>query len=393
MSSFEFEIPSQQERAPQTPISLDDVRYPRYGRFLEELNPGAVFSHPRGLTVHGALAQEFATTFMQANPLFLNEPYAQAHGFESTPLPPLMVLNLALSLGVQNDSEQAIAHLGYYSVEFPRPAYPGDTLRSETSILGRRARGAGQPGVVRMYTRASNQREQVVVQYERAVLIPPGDMAELDPESRSIGMEVEAPSVLRLQLPAMQPGPLSSLTGRNTYFDDFKPGAVIAHPNGRTVTDEHLPWAYRLGNTHPLHYDRVYSAGRSGPLSGEPVVFGGLVFAWLEGLASRDTSENALWDLGYTEGYHRQPVLSGDTLYPLTRVLHKEDGPSDVGAGIVTFQLIGLKNISGRDALERYGTGLFQKESDKAKEERIPEKAFEVERRLLLKKRSAWPDA
>ena len=55
----------------------------------------------------------------------------------------------------------------------------------------------------------------------------------------------------------------------------------------------------------------MYSAARSGAMSGEPIVYGGLVFAWLAGLASRDTSENALWDLGYTEGYHTQPTVGG----------------------------------------------------------------------------------
>lgn len=49
----------------------------------------------------------------------------------------------------------------------------------------------------------------------------------------------------------------------------------------RTITDEHVPWTYRMGNTHPLHYDRLYSSGLSGPMSGEPIVYGGLVFGWL----------------------------------------------------------------------------------------------------------------
>jgi 2-methylfumaryl-CoA hydratase len=156
------------------------------------------------------------------------------------------------------------------------------------------------------------------------------------------------------------------------------------------VTDEHIAWTYRLGNTHPLHYDRVYCEARTGPLSGEPVVYGGLVFAWLEGLASRDTSENALWDLGYTEGYHTQPVVAGDTLYAVSRVLRKEEGPPALEAGLVTLQLIGVKNLSGEEALQRYGAALFQKELSKPRSARLPEKVFEVERRLLVKRAAGW---
>ena len=162
-------------------------------------------------------------------------------------------------------------------------------------------------------------------------------------------------------------------------------GDIIVHPNGRTVTDEHMAWSYRLGNTHPLHYDRVYSNARSGAMSGEPIVYGGLVFAWLEGLASRDTSENAIWDLGYTEGYHTQPVVSGDTLYAISRVLGKEVVSAEVGAGIVTLQLIGVKNMSGKTALDNYGAALFHKETNKARDQRIADKVFEIERQFLVK--------
>ena len=45
------------------------------------------------------------------------------------PASPQMVFNVVLSLGVHNDSEKAIANLGYYNVQFLRPVYPGDTLR------------------------------------------------------------------------------------------------------------------------------------------------------------------------------------------------------------------------------------------------------------------------
>ena len=163
------------------------------------------------------------------------------------------------------------------------------------------------------------------------------------------------------------------------------------HTNGRTITDEHMFWTYLVGNTHPLHFDRVYSTGLSGKMSGEPIVYGGLVFAWLEGLASRDVSENALWELGFTEGYHTQPSVSGDTVAALSRVVATETVPNNDAVGIVTFQFIGVKNISAADALKNYGADLFVKENDKQQlnKEKISNKIFEIERRLLIKRRPA----
>ena len=130
-------------------------------------------------------------------------------------------------------------------------------------------------------------------------------------------------------------------------------------------------------------------------MSGEPIIYGGLVFAWLAGLASRDISENALWDLGYTEGYHTQPAYAGETVYAISRVLDvspfEKGGSEGFHAGVVTLQLIGIKNIRPKEALEKFGADLFIKENDKKDlgKEKIPEKIFEIERRLLVKKKPA----
>jgi 2-methylfumaryl-CoA hydratase len=115
------------------------------------------------------------------------------------------------------------------------------------------------------------------------------------------------------------------------------------------------------------------------------------VFAWLDGLASRDVSEHAVWELGFTEGYHTQPAFAGDTIGALTRILAVEDVPGDEDYGIVTMQLIGVKNISAAAALEQHGAELFVKEDAKRSQgmDKITDKIFEIERRLLIKRRPA----
>src|SRR5262245_50959371 len=145
----EYEPGKQPELAASAPLHLPDgVRAPSYGRFLEDFTDGAVFVHPRGMTLSRGLCQDFATTFLECNPLYLDAEYARACGYETAPASPLCVLATVLSLGVQNDSEKSIAHLGYYDVHFIRPVYPGDTLRARTKVLGKQERGASDPGIV-----------------------------------------------------------------------------------------------------------------------------------------------------------------------------------------------------------------------------------------------------
>ena len=368
------------ELSPSVAIDLERVRRPSYGRTLEDFRPGQVFEHPRGFTFRASDSRAFATTFMQANPLYLNSEYARSLGYRDCPASAQMVFNVVLSLGVENDSEKAMANLGYYQAQFLRPVYAGDTLRAATEVVERRDRG-DKPGIVHVRTLGLNQSDEVVLQYERKIMVRRrGPDAEAGTEPQSAFPWIDDPDA---DLPLFETLPEADWqTGGSPRFEDFEVGQIFVHANGRTVTDEHIPWTYRVANTHPLHYDRLYSSAQEGPLSGEPVVYGGLVFAWLDGLASRDLASNAVWELGFTEGYHTQPTFSGDTLTAISRVLACEPVAKQLGA--VTFQLIGLKNLRSTDALERFGEALFEKENGKARAERIPEKVFEIERRLLL---------
>lgn len=379
----------QEELSADVPVDLGRVRHPQYGRYLDELEPGQVFEHPRGFTFTSSNMLDFARTFMQANPLYLNAQYARAHGFTDLVASPQMVFNVTLSLGVQNDSEKAIANLGYYQVQFLRPVYPGDTVRSFTKVLERKDRGPDKPGITLIRTVGVNQDNAVVLQYERKIMV--GWRGDRPPTTPAPQVTVEFPGedTPLLQLPLTANVRASGLTGPNTYFEDFTPGDIIVHANGRTITEEHMALTYLVGNSHPLHFDRLFSSSLSGKMSGEPIVYGGLVFAWLDGLASRDVSEHAMWELGFTEGYHTQPAFAGDTVGALSRILSCEELSGVEGYGVVSMQLIGVKNISAAAALDKHGADLFIKEDTKRAlgKDKITDKIFEIERRLLVARR------
>ena len=387
--ALSLQLTSQPEIAAEVPVDLARTRRPQYGRYLDELEPGQVFEHPRGFTFERGNMLAFARTFMQTNPLYLNLQYAVGHGFRDLLASPQMVFNVTLSLGVQNDSEKAIANLGYYQVQFLRPVYPGDTLRAFTRVLERKDRGPDKPGIARIRTVGINQDDKVVLQYERKIMVGwRGDRLPTTP-APAVTVAFPGEDAPTLELPLTDGTFAAGLTGPNTYAEDFSPGDIIVHANGRTITEEHMALTYLVGNSHPLHFDRVFSSGLSGKMSGDPIVYGGLVFAWLDGLASRDVSEHAVWELGFTEGYHTQPAIAGDTVGALSRILAVEDVPGAAGYAAVTMQLIGVKNIAAAAALEQYGADLFIKEDSKRElgKDKIPAKIFEIERRLLIRRR------
>lgn len=369
---------------------------PRYGRRLDDFHIGDVYHHPWEVTIDDGMLAMFAASFLDPNPLYSSRRFARELGFRDRVVHPLVMLNLALSFTVHDVSEQAIAHLAYIDLKFPDPTYSGDTLSVYSEILGVRvSESKPDRGVVHLRTTGVNQDGVIVVTFERKALIPTGKLqgrAHPEPVQRTSptseagsdsssseavgGHRVESmlalPSELagQIRMPAWRGRPRG-------LFDHFEIGDVILHSIGHTVGEsEHMQLTLLTRNSHPLHFDEIYCRERS--FTKTRVVEGGLVFAWTASLASRDTTANALWEMGYDKGSHPNPVLAGDTLYAASRVLEKRE--HNAQAGFVRFKLVGVKNEAPGSLLQR-GVDLFDGKFD--------QKVFEIEREVLLPNKAA----
>lgn len=143
------------------------------------------------------------------------------------------------------------------------------------------------------------------------------------------------------------------LTRDDNYFEDFRVGDVIVHPRGRTIGEtEHMMLTNLVLNTAQLHFNQAMcDESPQTTFGGKRVVYGGIVFAFVLGLSSEETSENALEELSFDEGRHKSPVFAGDTLFAESTVLDTRPHPKHPEAGIVQFLLVG-KNQRGEVVLE-----------------------------------------
>jgi len=142
------------------------------GRYYEDFKVGDVYHHHWGRTIEAAESQLFATATMNAVPLYFNRLHAQALGHASPPVHPLLVMNVVFGMTVEDLSEQALAHLGYWNMTFPRFVYPGDTLISSSEVLDKRESGSKPDrGIVHVRTTGVNQRGEPVCVYERKILV------------------------------------------------------------------------------------------------------------------------------------------------------------------------------------------------------------------------------
>jgi len=154
-----------------------------------------------------------------------------------------------------------------------------------------------------------------------------------------------------------------SITSDGSYFEDFTVGETLIHQRGRTITemDNHM-FTSLVMNTAELHFnqDKVDRDPKTN-FDGRRVVYGGIVLAFTVGLASEDTSENAIAELEMDNGKHTNPVFHGDTIYAESTVLEKRDS-ARADAGVVKFKLIG-KKPDGTVALEIERTVLIKRKS------------------------------
>lgn len=154
---------------------------------------------------------------------------------------------------------------------------------------------------------------------------------------------------------------VAALTGKGNYFEDFAPGDVMRHARGKTVSElENVLITNLVMNTAQGHFNEHAMADT---MFGKRITFGGVTASLVIGLASEDTSENALAELSLDKIRFTTPVFHDDTIYAYTEVLGTEPAERE-DAGIVRFRHWGVN------------------QDDKT--------VFEGERSVLVKRRSHW---
>ncbi|TLP76858.1 MaoC family dehydratase [Nesterenkonia sphaerica] len=143
------------------------------GLYFDELEVGTVFKHAPGRTVTEADNVFFTTLTMNTQSLHLDAHWSAEQPFGRPLVNSMFTLATLVGSSVAQLTQGTIvANLGFESVNFPHPLYPGDTLYSESEILRKRA-SASRPGqgIVTVRHTGRNQDGTVVAECTRHVLM------------------------------------------------------------------------------------------------------------------------------------------------------------------------------------------------------------------------------
>jgi itaconyl-CoA hydratase len=141
-------------------------------RTYEELEVGAVYRSRHGRTVLEADNVWFTLLTMNTNPIHFDAEYAATTEWKRPLVDSTFTLALVTGLTVEDVSEHGV-NLGWDEVRLLKPVFAGDTIRAETEVLSKReSQSRPGSGIVRVRTRGLNQRDEVVISFERAIMLP-----------------------------------------------------------------------------------------------------------------------------------------------------------------------------------------------------------------------------
>ncbi|MFB9261682.1 MaoC family dehydratase [Bradyrhizobium erythrophlei] len=334
----------------------------RHGSFFEDFRLNQVIRHATPRTVTEAEASLYIALTGSRHVPHSALTIARSLGYRNRPLDDFLVFNIAFGKTVAEISLNAVANLGYAELRFIEPVFSGDTLRSESVVIGLKENSSRKTGIVYVRSTCYNQDERPILSWVRWVMV-------LKRRPQSIVKECYEPEFVSA-IPSDElcsPGRFSSkvtldewcdATGSRILWNDFAPGERIDHPLGMTIEEaDHLCATRLYQNNARVHFDAVEMQRSK---IGKRLVYGGHVISICRAL-TYDGLENVLGVLAINGGQHVSPTVAGDTLYAYSEVIDKWNMPGRSDVGALRLRLVGLKNFipvdvpSAQSATERGG--------------------------------------
>lgn len=318
------------------------------GNYFEDLTTGLEITHATPRTITEGDQAVYLAISASRYPLFCDAEFARSLGFQRELVNDLLVFHIVFGNTVPDISLNAIANLGYADLRYGVPVYPGDTITSNTTVIGQRESSNGETGVTWVRTVGLNQRGEEVMSFIRWVL-----MNKRDPD-RTIGVDdkpITPEFVDKDQLIIPDQLDLSDfdpvITGGRWWWEDYEPGERIDHIEGVAVEEAEHQMAARLyQNTARAHFN---AHALKNSRFGMRVIYGGHVISVARAL-SYNGLENVVRILAFNGGTHSNPSFGGDTLFAWTEVLDciDLDRPD---AGALRLRLVATKNADPSEEL------------------------------------------
>ena len=310
------------------------------GRFFEDYAVGDVISHAVPRTISGGERAMYHALYPARGALYSSDEFARASGLPASPVDDLITFHTVFGKTVPDVSLNAVANLGYADGRWLLPVYPGDTLTSESEVIGVKQNSNGKSGVVWVRTTGRNQHGAAVLRYVRWVMVRKrGEGGAPETVVPELAKTV-APSDLVVPTGLNFEAYNFNLAGEPHRLGDYQVGEIIDHVDGVTVEEAEHMLATRLWqNTAKVHFDATNRA------DGQRLIYGGHLISLARALSFNGLA-NAQMIVALNGGAHVNPCFAGNTVRAWSEVLDvaETDAP---GVGAIRLRLVATKGACG----------------------------------------------
>ena len=307
------------------------------GRFFEDYRLGETIRHAVPRTLSGGERALYHALYPARHALASSDEFARASGLPASPFDDLVTFHTVFGKTVPDISLNAVANLGYAEGRFLAPVYPGDTLTSESEVIGLKQNSNGKSGVVYVRTTGRNQHGEAVLEYFRWVMVRKGNLDAPAPDEMLPKLaKVVAPADLVLPAGLDFTGYDFTLAGEPHRWGDYEIGEQIDHVDGVTIEEAEHMLATRLWqNTAKVHFDATFRD------DGKRLIYGGHVISMARALSFNGLA-NAQMIVGLNGGAHANPCFAGDTVKAWSEVLDKAETAAP-GVGAIRLRLVATR--------------------------------------------------
>jgi len=144
----------------------------KMGNYYDDFIIGDVLEHSQSKTIFESDNNLFSLLTLNGHPIHTNIDYAEKSQHKQILVVGTLVFSLAVGITVSDISGKAIANLEYMSVKHTNPVFVNDTIYVKSTILDKTPSSSKTDrGIVHVESKVYNQNEEVVLIFERKVLI------------------------------------------------------------------------------------------------------------------------------------------------------------------------------------------------------------------------------
>ncbi|MEM9472043.1 MAG: MaoC family dehydratase [Pseudomonadota bacterium] len=314
------------------------------GNFFEDFSVGQIIRHAVPRTVGDGERALYTGLHGTRCAVQSSDAFAKMIGYSQAPLDDMLVFHIVFGKTVPDISLNAVANLGYADCRFLKPVFAGDTLHSQSEVIGVKQNSNGKTGVVYVRSTGMNQHGEAVLEFVRWVMVRKRDAASAAPEPVVPDLaDHVSPAGLGAACPTIDPSKWDTgLSGSAYFFDDYQAGERIDHVDGMTVEEaEHMLATRLYQNTAKVHFNQ-FTEGQG--RFGRRLIYGGQVISLARALSFNGLA-NAFHIAAINGGAHVAPLFAGETVFCWSEVRDtaRLDGREDVGA-------LRLRTVATKDA-------------------------------------------